>query len=85
MLDFCKSGYIYMYTIMHVYNIVYRCSVTDVNYCRCAYLIILVVNSEVRSDRLSDQRIRREPKGLSYICMLNYESDHDVRSIMCMV
>ena len=42
-------------------------------------------NSEVWSDRLSDQRIRREPKELSCICLVDYESDHDVRSIMCMV
>ena len=42
-------------------------------------------NNEVWSNRLSDQRIRREPKGLSCICLVDCESDHDVRSIMCMV
>ena len=34
---------------------------------------------------LSDQIIRREPKGLSCIGLVDYESDHDLRSIMCMV
>ena len=34
-------------------------------------------NNEVRSDRLSDQRIRREPKGLSCICLVDCESDHE--------
>ena len=42
-------------------------------------------NSEVWSDILSDQRIRREPKGLTYVCLVDCQSDHDVRSIMCMV
>ena len=34
--------------------------------------------SDNNEDILSNQRVRREPKGLC-------ESDHDVRSIMCMV
>ena len=42
-------------------------------------------NNEVWSDRLSDQRIRREPKGLSCICLVDCESDPYVRSIVCMV
>ena len=33
--------------------------------------------SEVWSDRLSEQRIRREPKGLSCICLVDCESDHE--------
>ena len=31
-------------------------------------------NNEVWSDRLSHQRIRREPKGLNCICLVDYES-----------
>ena len=42
-------------------------------------------NNEVWSDRLSDKRIRREPKGLSCICLVDCESDPYVRSIVCMV
>ena len=42
-------------------------------------------NNEVWFDILSDQRIRREPKGLSCMCLVDCESDHDVRSIMYMV
>ena len=38
-------------------------------------------SNEVWSDKLSDQNIRREPKGLSCICLVDCESDHDVRSI----
>ena len=41
-------------------------------------------NNEVWSDRLSDQRIRREPKGLCGVCLVGCKSGHDVRSIMCM-
>ena len=38
-------------------------------------------NNEVWSDILSDQRIRRESKGLSCICLVECKSDHDVRSM----
>ena len=31
-------------------------------------------------DGLSDQRIRREPIGLSCICLMDCESNHDVKS-----
>ena len=34
-------------------------------------------NNEVWSDRLSDQIIRREPKGLSCICLVDCESDRE--------
>ena len=34
----------------------------------------LADNDEVWSDKLSDQRIRREPNGLSYICLVDCES-----------
>ena len=34
-------------------------------------------NNEVWSDSLSDQIIRREPKGLSCICLVDCESDHE--------
>ena len=34
-------------------------------------------NNEIWSDRLSDQIIRREPKGLSCICLVDCESDHE--------
>ena len=34
-------------------------------------------NNEVWSDRLSDQRIRRESTGLSCICLVDCESDHE--------
>ena len=39
-------------------------------------------NNEVCSDRLSDQRIRREPKGLSWWTV---RVTMNVRSILCMV
>ena len=39
-------------------------------------------SNEVWSGRMLDQRIRREPNGLSCICLVDCESDHDVRSIM---
>ena len=38
-------------------------------------------SNEVWSDKLSVQK-RREPEG---VCLVERESDHDVRSIMCMV
>ena len=41
----------------------------------------LLGNNEIRSERLSDQIIKREPKGLSCMCC---ESDHDVSSIKYM-
>ena len=34
-------------------------------------------NNEIWSDRLSDQIIRREPKGLSCICLVDCESNHE--------
>ena len=46
-------------------------------------LLCLSDSNEVWSDRISDQRIRRGPKGLSCICLVDCESDHDVRSILC--
>ena len=58
-------------------------------YLRCCCLKYQVPclsdSSEVWSDKLSDQRIMREPKGLSCICLVYCKSDHDVRSTMCMV
>ena len=38
-------------------------------------------NNEAWSDILSDQRIRREHKGLSCTCLVECESDHDVRHL----
>ena len=48
-------------------------------------VLCLSDSNEVWSDRLSEQRIGREPKGSSCMCLVDCESDHDVRSIMCMV
>ena len=44
-----------------------------------------IVFVKVWSDRLSDQRIRREPNELSCTYLVDSESNHDVRSIVCMV
>ena len=40
--------------------------------CHCIFARLCVCQT-VWSDRMSDQRIRREPKGLSCICLVDCE------------
>ena len=45
-------------------------------------VLCLTDNNEAWSDKLSNQRIKRDPKGLSCICLVDFESNHDVKSVI---
>ena len=62
-------------TFNQVHNACMQCTRDNYNNLSIGYLPSQIAslsdNNEVWSDRLSDQRIRREPKGLSCICLVD--------------